>query len=221
MTGKFELTGGARIGTWDASYPLANLSVDKTVLKINASVIGNLVFQAKDIKSIEVYKPKIGLGLSKGLQINHTVENYPENVIFWTRIDPNIALLEIKKTGFLEKNTAQPDTISTILKLQEQGVFPIKTSAMVAFALGWNLLFILAFIPFFMTEGARKFPFSYLSIALGIMLCTLILVLFSADFRSLILKEGRTLNDIKAVFYLITFIVSIQFIVFSVMSART
>ncbi|MCD0471932.1 hypothetical protein [Flavobacterium sp. JAS] len=51
MNERFTLTGGARIGRANASYPFAKLDVDKNVLKIDASIVGNLIFQAKDISN--------------------------------------------------------------------------------------------------------------------------------------------------------------------------
>ena len=82
MNEKFTLTGGARIGSSNATYPFANLYVDKEILKLNASIIGNLIFEPKDIISIEPYVsiPLIG----QGIKINHRVEKYNSKVIFWT-----------------------------------------------------------------------------------------------------------------------------------------
>jgi len=53
MNENYTLTGGARIGRANATYPFANLFVDKDVLKINSSIVGNLVFKPQDIISIE------------------------------------------------------------------------------------------------------------------------------------------------------------------------
>ncbi|MEC5173738.1 hypothetical protein [Chryseobacterium nepalense] len=79
---QFKLTGGARIGRVNASYPFANLYADENTLKINASLAGNVIFQPQDIISIKPYVaiPLIG----QGIKILHRVENYNQNVIFWT-----------------------------------------------------------------------------------------------------------------------------------------
>ena len=82
MSEHFTLTGGARIGRANATFPFATLSVDKHLLKLNASIVGNLIFQPKDIVSIEVYG-KIPV-LGQGVKINHNVESYNPQVIFWT-----------------------------------------------------------------------------------------------------------------------------------------
>jgi hypothetical protein len=90
MSDKFTLTGGVRIGMANASFPFAELYVDKEILKIKASIVGNLVFQPKDIISIKPYTsiPIIG----SGIKINHRIENYNSKVIFWTFKNPSSVL---------------------------------------------------------------------------------------------------------------------------------
>lgn len=127
MNEKFTLTGGARIGMSNASYPFADLYVDKEVLKINASVVGNLVFQPKDIISIEAYTsvPIIG----NGIKITHRIEKYNSKVIFWTFKNPTTVINEIRKTGFLENTNSEISAEDLkILEKQNQGGFPIKKS---------------------------------------------------------------------------------------------
>ncbi len=58
MNENFTLTGGARIGRGRATFPFAKLFADKNVLKI-ASIVGILIFQPKDIISIEPYRQGI------------------------------------------------------------------------------------------------------------------------------------------------------------------
>lgn len=96
---QYELTGGARIGTVNATYPFAKLRVNENKLEINTSVIGKLVFTTKDVISIEPYQrfPIIG----KGVKINHRVSNYNQKVIFWTWKNPKDVIQQIALTGFL------------------------------------------------------------------------------------------------------------------------
>ncbi|WP_345990323.1 hypothetical protein AAEU33_00130 [Chryseobacterium sp. Chry.R1] len=98
MEKNFTLTGGARIGLANATYPFADLYVDADILKINASLVGNLVFQPQDIISIKPYTsiPLIG----QGIKIYHRVEKYNSNVIFWTFRDPAGIINEIEKPDF-------------------------------------------------------------------------------------------------------------------------
>lgn len=122
MNEKFTLTGGARIGMANATFPFADLYVDKEILKINASIVGNLVFQPKDIISIKSYSsiPIIG----NGIKINHRIENYDSEVIFWTLKDPNSVIREIEKTGFLQNTNSVLSAVDLeILKKQNEGGF--------------------------------------------------------------------------------------------------
>ncbi|WP_343614421.1 hypothetical protein [Flavobacterium sp.] len=218
MNEKFTLTGGARIGTANASYPLADLYVDKEVLKINASIVGNLIFQPKDIISIEEYHsiPIIG----NGIKINHRIEKYNSKVIFWTFKNPATVINEIKKTGFLENTKSEISTEDLkILERQNQGGFPIKKPVVVIFVVLWNLLFLSDIIPFFLQDKPEGFPIGIgMNIAIGLAFLSSILLLISEKFRSLILKEGREFDDIKKFAYLLAFVSGMMFVQFTIMN---
>lgn len=218
MTEKFTLTGGARIGMANASFPFADLYVDKDVLKINASIVGNLVFQPKDIISIEAYSsiPIIG----NGIKINHRIEKYNSNVIFWTFKNPNTVINEIKKTGFLENTNSEISTEDLkILERQNQGEFPIKKPVAVFFIIAWNLLFLSDIIPFMLQDKKEGLPIGIgVKLALGLVFISSVLALVSEKFRGLILKEGREFDDIKKLIYLTAFITGMLFIQFTVMN---
>ena len=201
MSENFTLTGGARIGRANATFPFASLFVDKDVMKINASIVGNLLFQPQDIVSIEPYTSIPILG--QGIKINHRVENYNPKVIFWTFKDPGFVINEIKKVGFLDNintNIRLADTV--IIKRQQQGGFPIKTSVAILFTIAWNLLFLSDIIPFFLQNKQEGSPIGNgIKMAIALLLVTSILALVSDTFRKIILKEGRELNDIKKFVY--------------------
>jgi len=200
----FTLTGGARIGRANATYPFANLYVDENMLKINASLVGNLVFQPQDIISIKPYSsvPIIG----RGIKILHRVENYNQHVVFWTMTDPEIVISEIKKTGFLEKtNFPLSEKDRNIVQQQKQGGFPLKPFVKVLFPIIWNILFLYDLIPFILGKNEGN-PFGLgICSALGLLFITALLTLISEGFRKLILKEGKTLDDVKksAIFILL------------------
>lgn len=203
MTEKFTLTGGARIGMANASYPFADLYVDKDVLKINASIVGNLVFQPKDIIELKAYRsfPIIG----NGIKVIHRIEKYNQDVIFWTFKNPNHVLNEIEKTGFLNNTDGNlSDSDLEIIKRQNQGGFPIKKPVVIFFVIVWNLLLLSAFIPSFLNSNPTGFHFGIgVNIALGLVFLTSILLVISKNFRKLILKEGREFEDIKKFIYFI------------------
>ncbi|BEV06289.1 hypothetical protein [Chryseobacterium gambrini] len=209
----FSLTGGARIGRANATYPFVNLYVDENTLKINASLVGNLIFQPQDIISIKPYSSVPFIG--KGIKILHRVENYNQHVVFWTMTDPEFVISEIKKTGFLEKtNFPSTEKDLTIVQQQKQGGFPLKPFVKIIFTIIWYPLFLYDFIPFFWGNKEGK-PFGTgVCTALGLLFTTALFTLISGDFRKLILKEGRTLEDIKKSAIFILLISGIMFTAF-------
>jgi hypothetical protein len=216
MGEKFTLTGGARIGMANATFPFADLYVDKEILKINASIVGNLMFQPKDIISIEPYTliPLIG----QGIKINHRIENYNPKIIFWTFKDPNSVIVEIKKTGFLQNlNSEISSTDLEIMKKQNEGGFPLKKSVAVFFIVAWNLLCLSDFIPFFLKGETEGSPIGIgMNLAVGLLFVGSILSIVSEKFRKIILKENRNFDDIKKFSYFIALISGIIFVAFTI-----
>ena len=216
MSEKFTLTGGARIGMANASYPFADLYVDKEILKINASIVGNLMFQPKDIISIETYTliPLIG----QGIKINHRIENYNPKVIFWTFKDPNFVIGEIKKTGFLKNLVSEISSSDLeVIRKQKEGGFSLKKSVAVIFIVAWNLLFLSDIISFFLNGETEGSPIGIgINLAVGLIFVSSILAIVSEKFRKIILKENRNFEDIKKFAYFIALISGIMFIVFTI-----
>ena len=204
---QYKLTGGARIGKSNASFPFAKLKVDKDTFEINASIIGNLIFTAKDIISIKPYQEIPILG--RGIKVNHKVSNYNEIVIFWTFKNPDLVISEIKKTGFFENTDPIPSQINEQIGLkQSQGGFPVKKSVAIGAVIIWNLLFLFDFYTFFTNADSNLKGIFGIGIksAIVLLLTTAILTLTSKPIRSIILKEGRALDDIKGFLYLIIII---------------
>ncbi|NAY90288.1 hypothetical protein GTQ34_00010 [Muricauda sp. JGD-17] len=195
---ELQLTGGARVGMANATFPFATLRVNKDSLELNASIVGNLSFRPSDIISIEPYTmiPIIG----QSIKINHRVSSYKERVIFWTFKNPNSVVRQIRETGFLNSENVRNQHIDkTIIEKQSKGGPPIKKGFAIGAIVVWNLLFLTDFIPFFLgkTDG---FPIGNgVLAAVGLLFLTALLSLISAGFRRLILKEGRELNDIKKI----------------------
>lgn len=213
MSKPFNLTGGARIGSANATYPFADLHVDENILKINASLVGNLVFQPQDIISIEPYNfiPLLG----QGIKINHRVANYEQKVIFWTLKNPDSVLHEIKNTGFMDQiNSTITDKDSHILEQQKQGGFPLKPAVGIFVIIAWNVLIISDFVPIFHKKSSELFFGPGICTALGLLFTASLLSLISGDFRKVILKEGRGLEDIKKIAYFLLFLSGFMFSVF-------
>jgi hypothetical protein len=194
----FEIkeTGGARIGMANATWPLAKLTVNKDVLTLKAGIIGKLVFSPSNIISIQPYSGMAVFG--SGIQINHNVSGYNSKVIFWTFNNPVALISKIKQTGFLDNTnpgTVIPD--AAISSAQKQGGFAIKPAAVIGIVVIWNIFFLYDFYLFFNNSKAVS-PINIGGrLALGFMLITCIALLTLEPVRRLVLKEGRSLSDIK------------------------
>ncbi|MBB6498359.1 hypothetical protein [Pedobacter cryoconitis] len=196
-------TGGARIGMANATWPFATLTVNNEKLQLNATILGNLIFKPGDIISIVPYS---GL-MSSGLKINHNVPGYNDNVVFWTFSSPNEIIKKIEATGFLTNTIPLPaDLEERITKTQSQGGFPLKTSAAIAIVVIWNILFLINFQNFFGESKVGPHLGLGPQLALGFMLLTCALLLTFEPARRLILKEGRTVDEIKKFIFFIMFI---------------
>lgn len=201
-------TGGAKIGMARATWPFAKLTVNKNVLQLNASVIGNLYFRPSDIISIE---PSSFLS-SNGIKINHRVEKYSANVIFLTSGGSEL-INRIEAIGFLHNTDPLPwDVEAEITKYQSGGRFPFKWPAAIAFVVIWNILFLGDEFGYFKSNpngipigmgGKLALAFAFLS-ALAITV--------SEPIRKAVLKEGRTINDVKRFLLFLMFITGIMFV---------
>jgi hypothetical protein len=215
---QLNLTGGARIGMANATWPFASLNVTKERLDLNATVVGNLVFRPEDIISIEPYymMPIIG----QGIKINHRIPKYNDKVIFWTFKNPDEIIRQIKQTGFLDNSSSEITTKDSeiIAERQKQGGFPIKTPFAVAVVVLWNILFLVDFLKFSAGES-NGIPIGKGAItALGLVFLTCLLILVSKGFRKLALKEGRELKDISKFLYFIMLICGFMMFTFSMVT---
>lgn len=202
---RFEITGGARIGIANASWPFATLKVSKEKLEVNASIVGNLVFGPSDVVSIKPYTvlPLIG----QGIKINHRVDSYNQNVIFWTFKDPSVVINQIMQVGFLDKSYDNNSTDEpSVIEQQQKGGFPIKKSVAIGIIVVWNMLLLLDVIRFVRSDGKGTIlGVGAIAAVLGILFMA-VLSLLSKGFSKLILREGRLVNDINKFLYLLIFV---------------
>jgi hypothetical protein len=204
-------TGGARIGWANATWPFASLKVTETELILNATIVGKLIFNPSDIKSIVVYDylPVIG----QGIKINHNVGSYKDNVIFWTFKNPADLIKEIEATGFLNPNAKEStENSSKISEMQNTGGFPLKLTFALAVIVLWNLLSFID-IKTLIQDGKVLFGFGKgFLLSTGVVLLASILMLVSPGFQKVALKEGREIKDFSKFIYFIILIVGILFI---------
>ena len=198
-----KMTGGARIGMANATWPFATLTVTKDRLDLNASIIGNYSFTKDDIISIEPYYliPIIG----QGIKINHKIPKYKDKVIFWTFNNPNDVINEIKQTGFFDGGslTTNQDVKNQVIERQKQGGFPVRIPAVIAIIVIWNIFFLIDFL----STKTNDIPLGKgAAIALGFILIVSVFSLISKDFRKLILKDGRDIKEISKFLYFLIFL---------------
>ena len=212
---EIKKTGGARIGMKNATWPFATLKIDKNKLELNATVLGKLTFTPNDIISLEPYGLIPVLG--QGIRINHRVNSYNPKVIFWTLGNPKNLINEIGKTGFLDNASPfSEDQRREIDQLQKKGGFPIKAQAAIVIVIVWNLLFSIDIIKL-LREGVEGSPLGIgAKLAIGFIFTISALLLNSNSARKIILKEGRSIDDIRSFIYFLMFVCGFLFLNISV-----
>lgn len=209
---ELNITGGARIGVANATWPFASLKVTEERLELNATILGNFVFKPEDIISIEPYFMIPFLG--QGIKINHKLPKYNQKIIFWAFKNPNQVIRQIKQTGFLDNLTTTKiqDKSDRIEEMQKQGGFLVRISFAIGIVLMWNFLFVLDFINFY-KGGSEGVPIGIGAIvALGLVFISCLLTLVSGNFRKIVLKKGRDVKDISRFLYFIMFISGVMMI---------
>jgi hypothetical protein len=202
---EYKIIGGATYGMMSATWPFATLKVNQYQLDLNISMFGNLHFRRSDIISIEPY----GRGFTNGIRINHMVGSYKSTVVFKSLTDGDEILQQIRLTGFLDnKLPLPPQEDALITNLQSKGGFAMKIPAAIILVVIWNLLLIPRFNSVFVK--GQPFSFGWASRLDFLFFFTLFLLLIiSQPVRRLILKEGRTRDDIDVFSYFIMFILGI------------
>ncbi|QDK40574.1 hypothetical protein DOM21_03720 [Bacteriovorax stolpii] len=99
---EFKCICGARLGWFNASWPLAFLSVNSKKLKLRVLIFKNYEFVPDQVLSVKkyVFIPIFGWGV----QVQHTVNDYPERIIIWSLYNPQKIIDKISEVGFLNKS---------------------------------------------------------------------------------------------------------------------
>jgi hypothetical protein len=92
------LTGGARIGWFNATWPFAKLKDDSDSITLKVTFSGTYHFPASAVIAISkfVHIPFIGWGI----RIEHTISEYPSHIVFWFLGYPSTVLAFIQEQGF-------------------------------------------------------------------------------------------------------------------------
>jgi hypothetical protein len=125
------------------------------------------------------------------------VHTYKENVIFWSLTKPSKIIKKMEETAFWEliqsKSIVDNDLI---IKKQSQGAFPLKKYFVLTMVVLWNLLFVADLLNFYLQKDQATTTCYGVMTAIALLFFSCILVLFIKPFRLLVLKEGRTLNEL-------------------------
>jgi len=193
MTTEIKLTGGARVGWVNASWPFASLNVTASRINLNVTLLGKYQFRPEDVTFIE------GVGslplIGRGIRIYHNIADYPGKIIFWTTKNPDNLLDEIRRLGFSPKG-AQSATF-------RDRSFPIRWQAIIIFVVLWNALML---VDMFRsgTFHPKPGPFAWLATVLVFILS--VAIWKSEIIRKVILSPGHKPSELKSFFYLLSFV---------------
>ncbi len=185
MSETYTQTGGARVGSFNASFPLAAISATQDQLRLKVAIAGEYTFRPGEVVSIDRHTLISILGW--GIKIVHNKKEYPDNIIFWTLGSPAKALSGIAATGF---RAAQASTADTF---QPRKGTAFRWQAWVAAIVLWNVLFLLdqrGQIP------PHSPPGIFSLIALLSLFLAVLETLRNARFRRLMLKPGRDIGEV-------------------------
>jgi hypothetical protein len=173
--------GGAQVGWLSASWPLAGIKIELGSLVLSA--LGGYIFKPSDVHAIE---PVGSIPvLTTGIRIHHNKVDYPEEVIFYSVGGRERLLHAAREAGF---------AVGAPTMLTARG-FPVRTSAIVAVVLMWNLLFFLD-RPNLEYFGAGGFGlYSMLALVMAFLIATATPV--SSILQTLILREGHNVGEIR------------------------
>jgi hypothetical protein len=204
MAQSFDITGGARVGWMNATWPLAQLSATADSLRISVFLLGTYSFTPDQVSSIERYVMIPVLGW--GIQVRHCVPEYPRKIIFWSLGSPERLLSGISGSGF--QPAATPST------MDGSAGIPVRWSAIIVAVAVWNGLFLLD-----QTRSVRPHssPGLYSCIALlllyGLALGTLRLPVL----QRFVLKPGRNVGEIGTALRFLAFISGFMLLVFTIL----
>jgi len=206
MPHSFTITGGARVGWTNATWPLAKLSVSPDKLTISIGLLGSYSFAPDEVSSVERYAliPVLGWGV----RVYHCKADCPQRVIFWCLGSPDTVLQGIRDSGFLP-------TASGSLLPQRHGI-AMRWSAIIIAVVIWNALFFLGGghsgrVP------SRPGPFMLAPLLFAFVLS--VGTLKSPQLQRIILKPGRNVGEIRPFLRLLAFISGFLLVVFSILLA--
>ena len=160
-----------------------------------STLLGTYEFLPNDVVSLERYG---SIPLMRGVRIVHARSDYPSKIVFWC-LDPEDLIERIRNAGFSSRAPVTSES-------QRRGI-PVRWTTIVLFLLVWNALFLLANT---VVRTVAPIP-----ILLAFLLSWGIRV--SPRVQKMVLKEGRSVTEIKAPLLLIQIISGLLLVVFTVL----
>jgi hypothetical protein len=208
----YTVTGGARIGMVNYTWPLAKLTATADRLTVSTNLfglygMGTYSFSRDQVLSIERYGwiPLIG----EGIRINHSITDYPEKIVFWCQ--PASVLAGLVGVGF--SSTHAP---SAMPQRQTPRGFPLRWTPLILLVVLWNLVIGIEIVarptgipspgPLSLAALLIVFGFSIAAIRFPVV-------------QNLLLKPGRSFGEVKQIFLLVATISGIMAFVFAIILA--
>lgn len=197
MRERFVATGGARVGWVNATWPLVRLTATADSLRVSVLLIGDYTFTPDQVTAITQYTSVF----SCGIQIQHSVPEYPARLIFWTLGSPDAVLAGIQATGF--RPQAQPVEAS----LQPQGM-PFRWGLFIGVTVVWNVLLMLE-----MFSQQRPTPGPLMLLAVAFLFAGALAVLRLPAAQRIVLKPGRSVGEIQPYLRLVLLVSGMMLVV--------
>ena len=204
MSDTFHVTGGARLGWLNSSWPLAKLAVSSEQLTISVLLLGQYNFRPDQVSKIERYVTIPFLGW--GIQIHHHVADFPQRIIFWSFGNPDHILQGIREVGFSPTAAEIP---------RPRGI-AMRWSAIIMLLVLWNVpaLLIQALCPI-----NHQLPPSFAFFLIVPFLIFSIGTLKSPKLQRIILKPGRNIGEIRPFLRFLIFLLGMMMAIFSMLIA--
>ena len=208
----YTVTGGARIGFVNYTWPLAKLMATADSLTISTTMfglfgMGTYSFSKSQIVSIVRYGwiPLIG----EGIRITHSVADYPQKIVFWCQ--PASVLAGISAIGF-----SPSPNFSEIPDHQSARGFPLRWAPLIALVVIWNLLIV-----FEMSSHPDRQPMpGPLSLAaLWVVFGVSAAALRFPSVQEFLLKPGRRFGEVRPAVLLVATVSGLMALIFSIIIA--
>ncbi len=195
-----SLRGGAYVGGIIAPWPLAHVQVEADTVTVD--FLGQYRFAPAEVLTIEsVGTPAL---LTTGVRIHHHRTEYPEFFVIYCSPRARSALLQaLREAGFTTGRPAVPTPARG---------FPVRTQALVAALLAWNLVFVMGKLPASIDgapvhNGLEQAFYALMAPVLVLLVASL--APRSRRIQRFLLRAGRQLGEIRGALRLLQAIAAI------------